>query len=65
MRKPNYNPRENCIACGNCWSVAPNVFRQAADQKSEVIKLSDYEPEAAKIDQAIKECPVQIIGWVE
>ncbi len=65
MRQPIVNPRVNCISCGNCWTVAPQAFRQGADGKSEVIDLPDYAPEAAKIDQAVSGCPVQIISWQE
>jgi ferredoxin len=65
MKKPVINPRENCISCGNCQSVAPTVFRIGADGKAEVINSPDYAPETDAIDRAIRECPVQIISWQE
>lgn len=65
MRKPIINPRDNCIACGNCQLVAPNVFRLSGDNKSEVIEQESYEGETANIDRAIRECPVAIIKWTD
>ncbi len=63
MRRPVINPRDNCIACGNCQAVAPTVFKVGADGKSEVISLPDYEKDASAVDRAIGECPVNIIKW--
>lgn len=65
MKKPIINPHENCISCGNCQSVAPDVFRLGANGKAEVINLPDYASHSDAVDRAIRECPVQIISWQE
>jgi ferredoxin len=55
---------DECIACGNCEAVCPEVFRlNEALGHSEVIN-----PTGAPEDQiqlAIDQCPVQCISWQE
>jgi ferredoxin len=55
---------EECIACGNCEAVCPEVFRvNESLGHSEVIN-----PEGApekKIQEAIDQCPVQCIHWLD
>ncbi len=53
---------DECIACGNCEQVCPEVFRlNEALGHSEVIN-----PQGASEDQiqeAMDQCPVQCIHW--
>ncbi|EKD65134.1 MAG: hypothetical protein ACD_50C00179G0005 [uncultured bacterium] len=63
MKKPIVTPRENCISCGNCQHVAPEIFALQPDGKSDVLQLDDYMRYEDKINRAIQECPVQIIKW--
>jgi len=54
---------EDCISCGLCVSVAPEVFRFNAQGKSEA-----YNPQGApeaKIQECIDNCPVSAISWSE
>lgn len=61
MPKPKIDPRENCIGCGNCQTVCPSVFKIDDDGLASVIELSSYDEYKTEIDQAIAECPVQVI----
>jgi ferredoxin len=55
---------EECIACGNCEQVCPEVFRlNEALGHSEVINPSGAPEE--KIQEAIDQCPAQAIHWQE
>jgi len=55
---------DECIACGNCEQVCPEVFHlNEALAHSEVIN-----PQGApedKIQEAMDQCPVQCIHWQE
>jgi len=55
---------EECIACGNCEQVCPEVFRlNESLGHSEVI--NPYGTSEDKIQEAIDQCPVQCIHWQE
>ena len=55
---------EECIACGNCEQVCPEVFRlNEALGHSEVIDPQGAPAE--KIQDAMDQCPVQCIHWQE
>jgi ferredoxin len=61
-RKP-FVDQDQCISCGLCASVVPEVFRLNGNNVSE-----PYAPFGApeeKIQQAIDGCPVSCISWVE
>ncbi len=53
--------RENCISCGLCTSICPEVFRMADDGLAEV--FADPVPESAKdaAAEARDNCPVSVI----
>jgi len=55
---------EECIGCGTCEEICPEVFKMNEDtEKSEVIK-----PEGGAedlIQEAIDTCPVDCIHWEE
>jgi ferredoxin len=53
-----------CIACGNCETVCPEVFRvNESLGHSEVINPHGAPEE--RIQEAIDQCPVQCITWAE
>ena len=56
---------ELCVSCGNCASVAPEVFAWETGEKAKVKEEADLEVNTALIDQAIAGCPVQAISWVD
>ncbi|TVR01104.1 MAG: ferredoxin [Desulfovibrionales bacterium] len=56
--------RDECIGCGNCEQVCPEVFRLDEEAgKAEVIK-----PEGGPVDEiqdAMDNCPMECISWEE
>ena len=50
---------EDCIACGNCESVCPEVFK--VNEKSEVNTKADFKKHYNEIRTAARECPVEAI----
>ena len=53
---------EECIGCGSCQDICPEVFKiNEETEKSQVIK-----PEGGPVDlieQAMVECPMTCIYW--
>ncbi len=64
MAKRVYIVEEECIGCGSCVEICPEVFQmQEGEEKAEVIK-----PEGGPEDlvqEAIDTCPVSCIHWEE
>lgn len=61
-KKPMVN-QDDCISCGLCAEICPEVFRLNDKDISEV-----YNPAGApqdKIQEAIDSCPVECIHWEE
>jgi len=55
---------DECIACGNCEQVCPEVLRlNESLGHSEVINPHGAPEE--KIQEAMDQCPVQCIHWQE
>lgn len=52
--------KPGCISCGNCEAVCPKVFKVGAGG-SQVVK-QPTDADMPKVEQAIKECPVQVIA---
>lgn len=52
-----------CITCGRCEFIAPDVFEVL--DVAYVKKQADTGKHVVEIDQAIKECPVQVITYLE
>ena len=50
-----------CILCGVCQDVCPQVFRFNDAGFVEVAELSDYPEEA--VQEAIRNCPADCISW--
>lgn len=54
--------QEECIGCGSCQDICPEVFKINEDiEKSEVIK-PEGGPEDL-IEEAMGECPMSCIYW--
>lgn len=64
MSKRVYIDEEECIGCGSCEEICPEVFKLDEEtEKAEVI-----EPEGGPedlIEEAIEACPVECIHWEE
>ncbi|MGA8571293.1 MAG: ferredoxin [Desulfobaccales bacterium] len=55
---------EECIACGNCEQVCPEVFRlNEVLGHSEVINA--FGAPEDQVQQAMDQCPAQCIHWQE
>jgi len=62
MGRQVYIDEEECIGCGSCEEICPEVFELNEDtEKAEVI-----EPEGGSedlIEEAMEACPVECIHW--
>ncbi|MBW2040183.1 MAG: ferredoxin [Deltaproteobacteria bacterium] len=55
---------EECIGCGTCEEICPEVFKLNEEtEKAEVIEPEEG-PEDL-IEEAIEACPVECIHWEE
>ncbi|MFP4226151.1 MAG: ferredoxin [Desulfobacterales bacterium] len=59
--KPPVVELSECIRCGVCEAVCPEVFHLTDTGYVAVAELCEY-PVAA-VDEAIKNCPVDCIYW--
>ena len=63
MRTVTLN-QEECIGCGTCEGICPQVFRLNPDtEKSEVILSRGGDEDL--IQQAIDSCPAECIQWAD
>ncbi len=60
MKKPEIELSE-CIRCGVCEAVCPQVFHLCGNAYVRIAEMAVY-PEAA-VDEAIRNCPVDCIYW--
>jgi ferredoxin len=64
MAKAVYLDEEECIGCGSCVEICPEVFQmKEIEEKAQVIK-----PEGGPADliqEAMDTCPVSCIHWEE
>ncbi len=63
MPKIPYVDKKECISCGLCVEMVPEVFKLDDDDLAEV-----FDPEGAsedKIQEAVDACPVSCIHWKE
>ena len=64
MAKRVYIDEDECIGCGSCEEICPEVFRlDESTEKAEVIK-PEGGPEDL-IEEAMGTCPVDSIYWEE
>ena len=61
MSKTVVVDQQECISCGLCVEVCPEVFRLNDQDVSEVHNPAGAPEE--KIQEAIDSCPVQCIHW--
>ncbi len=62
MARGIYIDEDECIGCGTCEELCPEVFK--LDEKTEKAEVID--PEGAPVDliqEAIDNCPVECIHW--
>ena len=62
MTKTVWVNRDDCISCGLCVSLAPEVFRFEGGKS---IAYNPAGAPAGKIQECIDGCPVGAIGWQE
>jgi ferredoxin len=64
MSKRVYLDQDECIGCGSCEEICPEVFELNEDkEKADVIKPEGGPEE--QIQEAIDTCPVSCIHWEE
>ena len=61
MARKVYVDEEECIGCGLCAEIAPDVFQLNEEGISQVIVSADKTQDS--IQEAIDECPVECIHW--
>jgi len=54
---------DECIGCGQCEQVSPEVFELRDDGLAYVVNEKPGEDLMAEIDEAIEECPTGAIVW--
>ena len=54
--------KDLCIACGNCFGLHSNLFKQDADGKAVAIKQPEIPDEIKDFQAAMEECPVDAIS---
>ncbi len=52
---------DKCTACGTCYAMYPELFKEGKDSKSEV-SSHDYKKHNYDKDEIIKSCPVEAIS---
>ncbi len=58
--------RDECIACGMCESIAPEIFTMGEDGMATTKKDTNLnEEELELVQEAIEQCPVEIISLEE
>ncbi|MBI5603729.1 MAG: ferredoxin [Deltaproteobacteria bacterium] len=55
---------EECIACGTCIELCPDVFQMNEEIEKAVVILPEGGPKEC-IEEAIESCPVSCIHWKE
>ena len=64
MGRRVYIDEEECIGCGTCEEICPEVFKLDEEtEKAEVIKPGGSPEEL--IEEGIEACPVECICWEE
>jgi len=63
MAKEIYVERGECVGCGNCADVLPDIFRLDDDSLSEVIPGSWESASTEDIEEAMEDCGGQCIEW--
>lgn len=53
---------EDCIGCGSCEAICPEVFKLDEERGKAVVIKPEGGPEDL-IEEAIEACPVSCISW--
>jgi ferredoxin len=56
--------RDECIGCGTCEGICPEVFQLNEETGTSVVIKPEGGPEDL-IEEAIDPCPVEAIHWEE
>jgi ferredoxin len=64
MKRIVYLVKEECIACGLCQDICPEVFRLNDEETVAEVIMPEGGPEDL-IQEAIDACPVSCIHWKE
>lgn len=64
MSRSVYIDEDECIGCGSCVEICPEVFEMDSDTDKAVVIKSEGGPED-EIQEAIDTCPVECIHWEE
>lgn len=62
MAKRVFIDKEECIGCGTCHEICPEVFELDEETQKARVILPEGGPEDL-IEEAIESCPVSCIGW--
>lgn len=54
---------EECIGCGSCVELCPEVFRMNEDKEKAEVILPEGGPKEC-IEEAMEACPVSCIHWL-
>ncbi len=55
---------DECIACGTCVELCPDIFQMNEEIEKAVVILPEGGPKEC-IEEAIESCPVSCIHWEE
>ena len=64
MSRIVYIDEEECIGCGSCEEICPEVFKLNEDIEKAVVIMPEGGPEDL-IEEAMETCPVECIHWEE
>jgi ferredoxin len=64
MSRKVYLVEEECIGCGSCEELCPDVFRLDAETEKAAVILPEGGDEQC-IEEAMTTCPVECIHWEE
>lgn len=56
--------QDECIGCGTCEELCPDVFQMNDETDLAEVILAEGGPEG-QIEEAIESCPVECIHWQE
>lgn len=56
---------DECIGCGQCEQICPEIFELRDDGLAYVINERPSEDLTSEADEAIEECPTAAISWEE
>lgn len=62
MGRSVYIEEDECIGCGSCIELCPEVFEMDSESEKAVVIRPEGGPEE-EIQEAIDTCPVECIHW--